>query len=132
MTSLYIALTAPEKIAPRLLWVFDVTGYMRFSSFLLMVCVFLLYNDYHQVCVKSREDEMRAVGLAERMHGVFSYRSSPSKYIDCALFPIAGILFGSAPAVHVQLWQFWTLNLVYTVSKKPQRKPAPFSSEMLV
>ncbi|KAI9829786.1 MAG: hypothetical protein M1838_005858, partial [Thelocarpon superellum] len=129
VTSIYMFFTPPGDIHPTMQWVFDVTGYMRFSSFLGMICVFFLYDDFHHACVKNREDEMRAVGLADRMQGSFTYRKAPSKYLDYFLFPIAGIIFGSAPAIHAQVAQFWSLNIVYSVSKKPPRKATPFSSE---
>jgi hypothetical protein len=43
------------------------------------------------------------------------------KRLDFGVFPVAGILFGTVPAVVALVSQFWTLDLVYKVSKKPQR-----------
>jgi hypothetical protein len=51
----------------------------------------------------------------------FSHRSLRTTGLDFCVFPVAGMLFGSVPAVVALVCQFWTLRLVYKVSKKPGR-----------
>lgn len=64
---------------------------------------------------------MLRAGLAEGMIDSFSYRNWRRTGLDFALFPVAGILFGTVPAAVALVCQFWTLGLVYRVSKKPKR-----------
>lgn len=42
--------------------------------------------------------------------------------LDVIVFPIAGTLFGSIPAIHAQIRQLWSVELAYTVSLKPDFK----------
>jgi len=62
----------------------------------------------------------------DRMTDSFSYRTFGKTGLDFCLFPVAGIIFGSAPAIVALVCQFWTLSLVYKVSKKPQRMQLAF------
>lgn len=64
---------------------------------------------------------MLQAGLADRMIDSFSYRSWKTTGPDFILFPVAGIIFGTIPAVVALCCQFWGLDLVYKVSKKPKR-----------
>lgn len=68
---------------------------------------------------------MLRAGMAENV--AFSWRHWKRTGLDFCLFPVAGIAFGTVPAVVALGCQFWTLSLVYKVSKKPVRLglPAP-------
>ena len=70
--------------------------------------------------MRSREDEMKRAGLWERMEGGFSYRSWKKNIIDYCLLPVTGVLFSTMPATVAEISHFWTDQLVYTVSAKPQ------------
>jgi hypothetical protein len=116
--ALYTLIT-PTHLVPRLLLqTLDITGYLRLVSALNFIYFFFLYESYHSLCVTLREQEMRRAGLANHS---FSYRSLRTTGLDFCLFPVAGILFGTVPAVVALVCQFWTLGLVYKVSKKPAR-----------
>ena len=124
-SGIYTALTPTNAIPRLLLQTLSLTGYMRLISALCFIYFFFLYESYHYVCVKTREEEMLRAGLADRMIGAFSYRSLRKTGLDFALFPVAGILFGTVPAVVALVWQFWSLELVYRVSRKPVRVGGP-------
>lgn len=62
---------------------------------------------------------MLRAGLADGL--AFSYRCWKRTGVDFLLFPVAGIVFGTVPAVGALLGQFWGLGLVYRVSAKPIR-----------
>ena len=64
---------------------------------------------------------MVRAGLADRMYDSFSYRSAWKNWLDYFAFPVTGVLFGSIPALVALVCQFWTLSLIYKVSKKPSR-----------
>lgn len=123
---LYTLFTPQDSIPRLLLQTLDITGYLRIVSALNFIYFFFLYESYHYICVKGREEEMLRAGLADSMMNAFSYRSLHKTGLDFALFPVAGIVFGTVPAVVALTCQFWTLSLVYKVSKKPQRIGAPF------
>jgi hypothetical protein len=118
-SGLYSLLTPPALTNPLLLQVFNIVGYLRLGSGLGFALFFFLYENYHQTCVKGREEEMLRVGLADRMHGSFSYRSVRKNCFDYCFFPIAGVAFGSVPTMVALLSHFWTLRLTYKVTKKP-------------
>jgi hypothetical protein len=120
-SGLYTLFTPSSQIPRLLLQTLDITGYMRLISALNFIYFFFLYESYHYICVKSREEEMLRAGLADRMIDSFSYRSWRRTGLDFSLFPVAGILFGTVPAAVALTCQFWTLSLVYKVSKKPKR-----------
>jgi hypothetical protein len=140
-SSVYTLFT-PTTLLPRLLLqTLSLTGYMRALSFLEFVYFFFLYESYHLVCVRSREEEMVRAGLAAGMTGGFSYRKCGWKSkgqggsdilgglweggmmgLDFVLFPVAGIVFGTVPAVVALVRQMWNTKLVYKVSAKPMRQ----------
>ncbi|KAK5019064.1 hypothetical protein LTR16_000899 [Cryomyces antarcticus] len=123
LSSLLYTATRPASAIPAsLLWAFQVTAYLRTFSALGIIRLFTLYEDYHRTCVRTREEEMQRAGLAQRMRGSFVKRKFWPNVCDYALFPVSGMLFGSVPAMHAQICHFWTVDLTYTVSKKPQRK----------
>ena len=123
-SGIYTLFTPSTQIPSLLLYALDLTGYLRAVSFVIFLYFFYLYEIFHSTCVSSRETEMVQAGLADRLIDGFSYRNWRKNGIDFILFPVAGTLFVSLPATVALIWQLWTLNLVYKVSKKPQRIPA--------
>jgi hypothetical protein len=121
---LYTLLTPPTLIPRLLLQTLSLTGYLRLVSAFNFIYFFFLYESYHSLCVTAREQEMRRAGLSNH---TFSRRSTRKTGLDFCLFPVAGIVFGSLPAVVALVCQFWSLGLVYRVSKKPMRviEPVP-------
>jgi len=117
-SGLYTLTTPSALTSPLLLQAFNIAGYLRFGSGLGFAFFFFLYENYHQTCVKGREEEMLRVGLADRMHGSFSY-CRRKNYSDYFLFPITGIAFGPVPTILALIWHFRTIHLTYVTSKKP-------------
>lgn len=120
-TTLYALFMPPEQHPPEFSSVFQITRYLRFTGIVCMFCYFGLYESLHHICVTRREKEMQRAGLAQRMLGCFAHRNSLSNVLGYCLFPVAGIIFASIPMAYAQLCHFWTVDLAYTVSKKPQR-----------
>jgi hypothetical protein len=81
-----------------------------------------LYEGFHKTCVETREKEMDDAGLLKGMH--FSRREVKTNYIDYVMVPLVAPIFGSIPCAQAQVFHFWTLDLVYTVSKKVTRSRA--------
>lgn len=123
--AIYTLLTPTQQIPRLLLQTLDLTGYMRIVTGLNFICFFVLYEPYHDVCIKAREEEMTRVGLADRMIDSFSHRTRRKNVLDFTLFPVAGVVFGTVPAAVAMFSQFWSLSLVYKVSKKPLRTQLP-------
>jgi hypothetical protein len=122
ITGTIYPLIVPADHMPTLLAkTLDYTGYIRLISLSVFFTFFALYEKYHFICVTSREQEMLRAGLAERMIDGFSYRKSWTRCLDYALFPIAGVVYGSFPTMVALVNQLWTLKLVYRVSMKPKR-----------
>ena len=117
---LYSTYTPASVTHPLLLWSFGFNGTLRFVGILLTFFYLYLYENYHLICVRAREEEMKRAGLWERMQGGFSYRSMKKNWIDYCLMPVAGMLFSTIPAVVAEVSHFWTDKLVYTVSAKPR------------
>ena len=118
----YGAAVPPTVTNPLLLWSLGFCGTVRFIGF-CGTCLFLyLYESYHSVCVKNREDEMKRAGLWEDMQEGFAHRSWKKNFTDYCAIPVNGILFAAAPALVAEISHFWTDQLVYTVSAKPQLK----------
>jgi hypothetical protein len=122
-TTIYSALTPASQIHPTLLWAFDFSGTLRFLGFVCMMVFFRLYETYHHTCVTAREAEMRRAGLYDQMQGGFTHRHWRSNFVDYFVFPVAGTIFGSIPAVVAEISHFYTDRLTYRVSKKPQLMP---------
>jgi Glycosyl transferase family group 2 len=119
-SALYTLSTPRSDIHPHLLWAFSVCAVLRNISFLLMQLVFSLYEDLHALCVYKRASDMRDAGISDS-DTMFSYRE-PMRWTYLAervLFPVAGVVFGTVPALQAQLCHFWTDKLVYTVTAKP-------------
>lgn len=99
------------------------SGWCRLAGWTFMLCFFWQYNCYHQLCVRLRQEEMRAAGMLEEMQqrGGFCTTVFPvAGFIEAGLFPIGGFIFGAIPALQAALSHIFTDRLVYVVSLKPQ------------
>jgi hypothetical protein len=125
-SSIYLFLTADKSDSLGLMWTFQLTGYLRIMGFVAVAVYILIYERYHKICVSAREAEMKAVGLADNM--TFSRRTLKQNLLDYIIFPLVAPVYGSIPAAQAQICHFWTLDLVYAVSKKPTRHRARSSA----
>jgi hypothetical protein len=119
----YVSKGQPDTL--QISWTFDVAAYLRIVGFVTVAVYFFLYESFHRISVNTRKAEMKAAGLYEGMQSSFSYRSFHRNFVDYFMVPIAAPLFGSIPAIQAQISHFWTLDLVYTVSKKPTNARDP-------
>ncbi len=119
-SSAYTLITSCRPDTLGLAWTFELTAYLRVVGLVAMAFFILSYERYHDICVNAREEEMKSAGLAEAMHGLFSHRSWKIKAFDYLIFPIAAPIYGSIPAIYAQICHFWTLDLVYSVTRKPR------------
>lgn len=103
-------------------WIFFVCNILRTFGFMQVACYLFLYENFHKTCLAAREKEMADAGLTKGMH--FSHRAVKKNYIDYALVPLVAPIYGSIPCAQAQLSHFFTLDLVYTVSKKVTRQRA--------
>ncbi len=81
-----------------------------------------LYENFHRIAISLREKEMSDAGLARGMN--FSHRHLRKNFIDYIMVPLVAPLYGAIPCAQAQVCHFWTLDLVYTVSKKVTRQRA--------
>ena len=107
----------PVTTPATLLFAFRATEHLRNVSFFIVIFWFYLYEHFHWLCVRLREIEMRKVGLFDAAD--FSRRQGSRYWLDWVGFPVAGVLFGAAPAVVAQFSHLWTDSLVYQVTAKP-------------
>lgn len=117
-SSLYAAITADKPDTLHIGWTFALTNYLRIISFGGTAVYLMLYESYHATGAGLRLAEMTSVGLAEHM--VFSFRKFPGNLVDYAVSPLVAPLFGCIPALQAQFSHFWTQELVYAVSAKPE------------
>ncbi len=89
-----------------------------------------LYEYFHRICVQTREKEMSDAGLSKGMH--FSRRDPKKNFIDYVMVPLVAPLYGAIPCAQAQVCHFWTMDLVYTVSKKVTWQRAKSLSEALL
>ena len=101
-------------------WIFTICNYLRTAGFMEVALYLALYEGFHRICVEMREKEMSDAGLTKGMH--FSHREVKTNFIDYVMVPLVAPIFGSIPCAQAQVFHFWTLDLVYTVSKKVTRK----------
>ena len=121
-SSIYV-LVAPEQLSNlHLTGVFRVAEILRVVGFLAVGLYMALYESYHSHCVNVRKVEMKQAGLYEGMEGSFSARSWRTNIQDYFVIPLVAPMFGSIPASQAQISHFWTLDLVYAVSKKPEKQ----------
>lgn len=121
-STLYVWVTEGNKEVAHLSWIFDVCNILRTFGFMEIALYLFLYESFHRICVKSRQREMTEAGLSEGMN--FSYRNVKKNFIDYAMVPLVAPLYGAIPCAQAQLCHFWTLDLVYSVSKKVTRQRA--------
>ncbi|KAL2132019.1 hypothetical protein VTI74DRAFT_4303 [Chaetomium olivicolor] len=103
-------------------WIFSICNVLRTLGFMEVALYLFLYEGFHRICVESREKEMGDAGLLKGMH--FSKREVKTNFIDYVMVPLVAPIFGSIPCAQAQIYHFWTLDLVYTVSKKVTRRRA--------
>ncbi|KAL2168106.1 hypothetical protein VTG60DRAFT_370 [Thermothelomyces hinnuleus] len=103
-------------------WIYSVCNILRTLGFMEVALYLFLYESFHRICVESREKEMGNAGLLKGMH--FSRRKAKTNFIDYVMVPLVAPIFGSIPCAQAQICHFWTLDLVYTVSKKVTRRRA--------
>lgn len=111
-----------EKDDDTLRWLVSWCGPLRAMGFMAVAFYIIIYERYHRICVTTREKEMREAGLYEGM--CFSHRSLKTNWTDYAMIPIVAPLYGSIPCLQAEVSHFWSIDLVYTVSKKVTRQRA--------
>lgn len=121
-STLYVWVAEGNGDPHNLGWIFDLSNVLRTVGFMNVGFLMFMYERYHGACVNAREQEMQEAGMAPGMN--FSHRQVRKNYIDYLFIPIVAPLYGSIPAIHAQLAQLWTLDLVYTVSTKAIRRRA--------
>lgn len=119
-STLYMWVTEGSSDPHNLNWIFTLCNVLRTAGFMLMAFYLFLYEGFHRLCASAREKEMNDAGLAKGM--CFSHREVKKNFIDYAMIPLVAPLYGAIPGAQAQVFQFWTLDLVYTVSKKVVRQ----------
>ena len=119
-STLYIWVTEGTADTHQISWIFTVCNVLRTLGFMEVAFYLFLYEGFHSICVETREKEMSDAGLTKGMH--FSHRNVKTNFIDYVMVPLVAPLYGSIPCAQAQIFHFWTLDLVYTVSKKVTRK----------
>ncbi|KAI1504430.1 glycosyl transferase family group 2-domain-containing protein [Biscogniauxia marginata] len=129
-TTLYMWVTEGGPDPHNLHWLFQTCNVLRTVGF--MECAFLLflYERFHKIAATTREKEMRDAGLSKGM--CFSHRHVKKNFVDYIMVPLVAPLYGAIPCAQAQLMHFFTVDLVYTVSKKVTRQRAKsFIQEVL-
>lgn len=121
-STLYMWVTDGAPDAHGVAWIFLVCNVLRTAGFMEVALYLFLYEGFHRVCVESRELEMGDAGLLKGMH--FSRRRPRVNFVDYVMVPLVAPLFGAIPCAQAQICHFWTLDLVYAVSKKVTRQRA--------
>ena len=119
-STLFVWVTEGDPDVHGIDWIFDACNVLRTAGFMEIALYLFLYERFHSICVSAREREMTAAGLAKGMH--FSYRAVRRNYIDYIMVPFVAPLYGAIPCAQAQISHFWTLDLVYSVSKKITRQ----------
>lgn len=114
-STIYKSTTSVEDLALELEWEFRLCGYLRAVGLLGMCCVLALYKQYREVSVRLRERDTTRSGMTMEVQ----LPSLSQHFLDVIVFPVAGTIFGSIPAIHAQIRQLWSVELAYTVSFKP-------------
>lgn len=121
-SALYVKVAEGNEDPYNLAWAFNICNLVRITGFLQVGFYLFLYESFHRVCVTAREREMAKACLSDGMR--FSRRSLRKNWIDYLMVPLVAPLYGAIPCAQAQLSHFWTLDLVYTVSKKVTRRQA--------
>jgi len=130
-STLFIWATEGTEDVHRIGWIFPICNVLRTLGFLEVAVYLFLYENFHRTCVENREKEMSDAGLTKGMH--FSSRNIKTNLIDYVMVPLVAPIFGSIPCAQAQICHFWTLDLVYTVSKKvTRRRGKSLSAEAMV
>ncbi|UNI21027.1 hypothetical protein JDV02_007058 [Purpureocillium takamizusanense] len=130
-SALYVWATDGTDDFEQLGWIFSWCTVLRTMGFMEIACYMFLYESFHRICVTTREREMTAAKLADGM--CFSHRSIKRNFVDYVLVPLVAPLYGAIPCAQAEISHFWTVNLVYTVSKKVTRqRMVPLMPENLV
>jgi hypothetical protein len=103
-------------------WIFDICNVLRTTGIMEVAFYLFLYEKFHRICLATRQKEMTDAGLATGMH--FSHRKITRNFIDYVMVPLVAPLYGAIPCAQAQICHFWTMDLVYTVSKKVTRQRA--------
>lgn len=125
-STLYLFVTDGED-PNNLRWIFSLANVLRTVGFMAVAGYIFLYERFHRLCLETREREMKEAGLYEGM--CFSRRSFRQNCIDYAMVPLVAPLYGSVPCIHAEVSHFFTLDLVYTVTKKVTRQQPRTASD---
>lgn len=106
---------------PYITFTFQLTGFLRFASFVWMNICISLYNRWYAVCLQTRRNDTAQLRGGDVNAGFSDRRPWYRLTFLCEriIFPIAGTVFGAVPTIHAVFMHFWTDRLVYRVSKKP-------------
>ncbi|PHH71340.1 hypothetical protein CDD82_6579 [Ophiocordyceps australis] len=121
-SALYVWVIDGKDDPNNLGWIFSFCNILRTLGFMEVACYLFLYESFHRICVSTRQQEMTQASLADGM--CFSHRSIKKNLIDYVLVPLVAPLYGAIPCAQAEISHFWTVNLVYTVSKKVTRQRA--------
>ncbi|KAM7206960.1 Glycosyl transferase family group 2 domain containing protein [Rhypophila sp. PSN 637] len=119
-STLLLWITEGSDDLQNVMWIYPICNILRTAGFLEVAVYLGLYENFHKICLETREKEMSYAGLTKGMH--FSSRDVKTNFIDYVMVPLVAPIFGSIPCAQAQICHFWTLDLVYTVSKKVTRK----------
>jgi hypothetical protein len=116
-SSIYTYFTPEERIPSMLRHAFWIMEVARQVSFIGIQMSLVIYERYHSVCVTARAKDM---GKGDTSKDFTFRKPLQFKFLaERITLPIAGLLYGTLPAIYVQLAHFWTDSLVYQVSAKP-------------
>ncbi|KAK9421950.1 putative Glycosyl transferase family group 2-domain-containing protein [Seiridium unicorne] len=119
-STLYMWVTEGNGDPHNLGWIFTLCNVLRTAGFMEVALYLFLYESFHKFMASAREKEMSDAGLAKGM--CFSHRDVKRNYIDYFMVPLVAPVYGAIPGAQAQVFQFWTQDLVYTVSKKVVRQ----------
>ncbi|KAK3382455.1 glycosyl transferase family group 2-domain-containing protein [Lasiosphaeria ovina] len=119
-STLYIWVTEGNADVHGVAWIYPVCNVLRTLGFMEVALYLFLYEKFHKICLETREKEMSDAGLLKGMH--FSRRDFKTNLVDYVMVPLVAPIFGAIPCAQAQIFHFWTLDLVYTVSKKVTRR----------
>jgi hypothetical protein len=129
-STLYMWVTEGTADVHGVSWIFTICNVLRTVGIMEVALYLCLYESFHKICVESREKEMGDAGLLKGMH--FSRREVKTNWIDYIMVPLVAPIFGSIPCAQAQIFHFWTMDLVYTVSKKVTRRRTKSMRDALV